>query len=66
VWVVEVLSGEIAQGNLQPKDVILKINHHPVNNIKDMKEALIKAGKEIQIIVFRNQKEMAVTLIRAK
>ncbi|MDR2774680.1 MAG: PDZ domain-containing protein [Tannerella sp.] len=64
VWIVDVPDDSPAKGALQPNDVILRINHAPVKNVREMKEALIKARSRANITVSRNQKELETVVIR--
>ncbi|MDR2920009.1 MAG: PDZ domain-containing protein [Tannerella sp.] len=64
VWIVEVSEGSPVNGILQPNDVIIKINHMPVRNIREMKEALIRVKNKIFITISRNQQEQEFTINR--
>jgi hypothetical protein len=64
VWVLEVLPGSVVQGRFQSNDVILRINGHPITDLREMKNALIKSGTRLQVVVFRNQKEETLTVTR--
>jgi hypothetical protein len=64
VWIVDVTDDSPAKGVLLPNDVILQINHTPVKNVREMKEALIKARSKVNITVSRNQKELELVVIK--
>jgi hypothetical protein len=57
VWIVEVLPESPAKGILRANDVILRINSEKVNNIRELKEALMKGHHAVGITFSRNQKE---------
>ncbi|WP_217220440.1 right-handed parallel beta-helix repeat-containing protein [Mucilaginibacter paludis] len=59
VLVSSVARGSAASQFLQANDVILMWNRKQVNNLKDLLEAKNAAiGKDAEVIVFRNQKEL--------
>lgn len=64
VWIVEVKEESLVNGILQPNDVIVKINHIPIKNIREMKEALIRVKNKIFITISRNQQEHEFTINR--
>ena len=64
VWIVEISNDSPAKNILLENDVILKINRSPIKNIREMKEALIKARSRIVFTVSRNQNEQDFTVIR--
>ena len=57
VWLIEISEESPVKGILQSNDVILKINHIPVKNVREMKEALIRVKNKIFIRISRNQVE---------
>ena len=65
VYVVSVnaLGGKL-RDYIRPNDVILKVGTIPVNNLKEMQDALQKVdkSKEIEFIIFRTQKENKVAI----
>ena len=65
VYVVSVnaLGGKL-RDYIRPNDVILKVGTIPVNNLKEMQDALQKVNKskEIEFIIFRTQKENKVAI----
>lgn len=59
VLVIEVSTGSVAAGFLQPNDVILSFNNKPVNKLRDLLEARMSViGTNTEMIVVRNQKEL--------
>ncbi|MDR1336262.1 MAG: PDZ domain-containing protein [Tannerella sp.] len=62
VWLIELPEGNPATAALRPNDVITGINHMPVKNVREMREALIRAGSRITVRIFRNQREQEVIL----
>lgn len=64
VWIVEVMEGSPVSGILQSNDVIVKINHIPVKNIREMKEAFIRVKNKTFITISRNQQEQEFVINR--
>lgn len=65
VYVVSVDAlGSCLRDYLRPNDAIIRIGEIPVNNLREMQDALRKADKsgDIEFIIFRNQKEDKVTI----
>lgn len=65
VYVVSVDAlGSPVRDFIAPNDVVLGINRKSVNKLSDMKEALKRADtqKEVEFIIFRNQKEHKVVI----
>ncbi len=65
VYVVPVDAlGSPVRDFIAPNDVVLGINRKSVNKLSDMKEALKRADtqKEVEFIIFRNQKEHKVVI----
>jgi S1-C subfamily serine protease len=50
---------------LRENDVILKFDGKNINNLNDLQKATNQAdfSKHIEILVFRNQKELVVTVL---
>lgn len=65
VYVVSVnaLGGKL-RDYIRPNDVIIKVGAEPVNNLKEMQEALHKMdkAKDIELVIFRAQKENKVMI----
>lgn len=67
VLILVVSAQSFAAGYLLPNDVILKVNNKMINNLKDLEQARNEiSGNRIEVIVFRNQKEMRVILNASK
>jgi hypothetical protein len=64
VWLVEVPEGSPAGTALRPGDVITGINRTPVRNVREMREALIRSGSRVVFLIFRNQREQEITIIK--
>ncbi|MDR2038831.1 MAG: right-handed parallel beta-helix repeat-containing protein [Bacteroidales bacterium] len=62
VWVVEVLPGSVAEGIIQPNDVIIQFHRRKINHIRDLKEAQMQSGSRKSVTLFRNQKEIQVSI----
>ena len=65
VYVVSVNAlGSDLRDYLRPNDAIIRIGTIPVNNLREMQDALRKTdkSKEVEFIIFRNQKENKVTI----
>lgn len=65
VYVVSVNAlGSDLRDYLRPNDAIIQIGTIPVNNLREMQDALRKTdkSKEVEFIIFRNQKENKVTI----
>ena len=62
VWVIEILPSCPAADKLRTNDVILQINDETIKNIRDMKNALTKNQKSINITYSRNQKKETVSI----
>jgi len=59
VLVVSVARGSAASEFLQPNDVILALNRMLANNIKELQEIHVAiVGKNAEILIFRNQKQL--------
>ena len=65
VYVISVnaLGGKL-RDYIRPNDVIIQVGNTPVNNLKEMQDALQKVdkSKDIEFIIFRTQKENKVTI----
>jgi len=63
VLVLEVTSQSQVTGYLKPNDVILKYNNRTIQKIPDLLEArMAQIGSRCEVVVFRNQKELAVRI----
>lgn len=65
VYVISVNAlGSDLRDYLRPNDAIIRIGAIPVNNLWEMQDALRKTdkSKEVEFIIFRNQKENKVTI----
>ena len=62
IWVVEVSKGSPAENTIRPNDIILQINRIQVNNIREMRDALIRTKSKFDMVIYRNQNEMEITI----
>jgi hypothetical protein len=65
VYIVSVANPDKGlKGLLRDNDVILKLNRKAINNLDDLQNATSQAdlSKPLELIVFRNQKEIVVTV----
>ena len=64
VLVKEVVAGSVASRFLQANDVILSFNSRKINNLHDLVEARNSvAGAKVEVVIFRNQKEVKLIAI---
>ena len=63
VLVLSVTLGSAAAAFLQANDVILTFNRKQISNLKDLQEARnAVAGKNTEIVIFRNQQQLKRTI----
>ncbi|MGD1091379.1 MAG: DegQ family serine endoprotease [Bryobacteraceae bacterium] len=48
-------SSRAAEAGLQPGDVIQEVNHHPVKNVSDFRQAVGNGGKETPVLLLVNR-----------
>jgi serine protease Do len=64
VMVTDIASGSAADGVLGQGDVLMEINKHKINSIKDYEKVVskIKSGEDILLLIFRNGSAIYMTL----
>jgi serine protease Do len=60
--VVENAAGAAAKAGVQPGDVILALNNHPVRSVDELRKLLDTSGKHVALLVQREQAKMYVPI----